>query len=182
LFLLFGWLSRSTWIGDVWWSGWFMPVLIALLVAELVAVFRRPSGVRVATLTRRMWRDVVPMWAMALFVALAVAGLAFAATGAWAVMAGIGACLVLVLSGVTLAVRRPVDGDLQADAALRTRSARVMVGIGIAWMAAMLPVAANHAGFEFNETLSLVVFVVAVGGWILVANPLRRLPFVRAAR
>jgi hypothetical protein len=160
-----------------WWSNWFVPIIAALLVAEVIGMVRRRSGVRVASLARRGWRDLVPLWAMILFLGLAAIGLGFAAAREWVVIPGIVVCLVLVLGLVALAVRRPADGDLQVDAALRTRSARVAVGIGIAWMTAMLALAAP----VLVEVVGIVLFVVAIGGWIAVANPVRALPFVRAA-
>jgi hypothetical protein len=181
LFLLSGWIGDLSGISDAGWSSWFVPVLSGLLIAEMIGALRRPAGVRVAPLARRVWRDLVPSWAMSLLGVLAVLGLALAATGAWAVMGGIFLCLCLVLGVVALAVRRPVEGDLAVDAALRTRSARVTVGIGIAWMASMLPLAAQRSGIVFDDAVGLVLFVVAVGGWIVVANPMRKLPFVRAA-
>ena len=46
-----------------------IPLLAAMLVAELIATLRPVSGVRVASLNRRTWRDLVPTWAV---VALAV--------------------------------------------------------------------------------------------------------------
>jgi hypothetical protein len=46
-----------------------VPLLAAMLIAELIATLRPVSGVRVASLNRRSWRDLVPTWAV---VALAV--------------------------------------------------------------------------------------------------------------
>ena len=44
--------------------GFFVPVLAAMLIAELVATVRPVSGVRIASLDRRTWRDLVPRWAV----------------------------------------------------------------------------------------------------------------------
>lgn len=170
-------LSGLVDLGDIGWSTGFIPIIAALLIAEVIGTLRRRTGVRVASLARRTWRDLVPLWAMILFLGLAVTGLGFAADGDWVAMMGIVLCLVLVLGLVALAVRRPADGDLQADAALRTRSARVAVGIGVSWMTAMLVLAVE----PFGQTVGIILFVVAIGGWIAVANPVRALPFVRAA-
>jgi hypothetical protein len=41
-----------------------VPLLAAMLVAELIATLRPVSGVRVASLDRRGWRDLVPVWAV----------------------------------------------------------------------------------------------------------------------
>ncbi|MFC0106904.1 hypothetical protein [Kibdelosporangium aridum] len=104
-----------------------------------------------------------------------------------------------VLGVVWLAVRRGAIADLQVDAALRTRSARVAVGIGIAWMASSV-VEANWlleslrgirwpepepwllAGTGGLTRLTLPMWMIAVGGWIWVANPANRMPYVQSTQ
>ena len=102
--------------------------------------------------------------------------------------------LGVVLGVVRLAVRRRSLTDQRVDAALRTRSARVAVGIGIAWMASMVLVAANRLDFLrgvglpqswsppapawLDHTsaagfLALVALLLGVFGWVWVANPSR---------
>jgi hypothetical protein len=49
-----------------------VPLLAAMLVAELIATLRPVSGVRVASLDRRGWRDLVPAWAIAVAAVLTV--------------------------------------------------------------------------------------------------------------
>jgi hypothetical protein len=118
------------------------------------------------------------------------------------VLTGVVLGLLVVLGVVRLAVRRRSVADPLVDIALRTRSARVAVGIGIAWMGSMVLVANNRLGFlhsfhfpwqEFPPEpawlehvaafgfLSLVAFLVGVTGWIWVANPPRRLSAGRTA-
>ncbi|MGH3758673.1 hypothetical protein [Actinophytocola sp.] len=48
-----------------------LPLLAAMLIAELVATLRPVSGIRVATLDPRGWRDLVPPWAIAVTAVLA---------------------------------------------------------------------------------------------------------------
>ena len=102
--------------------------------------------------------------------------------------------LAVVLGVVRLAVRRRSPADPLVDAACRTRSARVAVGIGMAWLALMVLVAVGRldylrsvefpvAGFppppawlehtSVTGYLGLAAFLVGVGGWIWVANPSR---------
>ncbi|MCE6999651.1 hypothetical protein LZG04_33280 [Saccharothrix sp. S26] len=211
-------------------------VLVALLLAEAVAALRPARGTRIATLTPRHWRDLVPRWAIGVLLALgtaaavlAVAGLAaqpwanrvaaaIPAGGSWrsadgAVVtvserhyAGIGVPVSLialvgvvcglcaVLGVVRLAVRRRSLPDPAVDLALRTRSARVAVGIGLAWMASMVVVAANRLDFlravrlpvagmppapawlehaSAAGSVALVALLVGVVGWMWVATPSR---------
>ncbi|PSL58307.1 hypothetical protein B0I31_101525 [Saccharothrix carnea] len=107
---------------------------------------------------------------------------------------GVACGLVVVLGVVRLAVRRRSLAEPPVDAAFRTRSARVAVGIGLAWTAAVVLVAGNRLDFlrgldftaagaepvpawlEHTSTggyLGLVTLLVGVGGWIWVANPSR---------
>ncbi|CRK55384.1 hypothetical protein [Alloactinosynnema sp. L-07] len=116
-------------------------------------------------------------------------------------LVGIAVGVAAVLGLVRLAVRRGPVGDPRVDAALRTRTARVAVGIGIAWMAAMVMGASNRLQFlrhfmvppgfpqapgwlahtSATDLTGVVVLFVAAAGWIWAANPPRRLPYVRAA-
>lgn len=217
-------------------------LIVALLLAETLAALRRARGLRIATLTRRSRRDLVPGWAVGTLVALGAVAVALAVAGLVAqprasriassipadgvrrsadngtsivspqylaelthptsllALVGAVAGLVAALGVVRLAVRRGSFGDPGVDAALRTRSARVAVGLGIAWTASMVLVANNRLGLlrnldlpgfppapdwleltSFTDLLGLPVFAVAVVGWIWVANPPRRLPYVRDA-
>ncbi|MFJ6672266.1 hypothetical protein ACIQMJ_14245 [Actinosynnema sp. NPDC091369] len=110
-------------------------------------------------------------------------------------LVGVVAGLVAVLGVVRLAVRRRSVPDPPVDLALRRRSARVAVGIGLAWMASMVLVANNRLAFlravelpvagspptppwlEHTSTadfVGLVALLVGAAGWVLVANPPRR--------
>jgi hypothetical protein len=105
-------------------------------------------------------------------------------------------CLAVVAVVVLLAVRRPAVADPDVDAALRTRTARVAVGIGMGWLAGLVGEAQSRLGFLLNtgagdgrvpdrpgwldsglgpiyDILGFAVFVVAVGCWLLVAAPSR---------
>jgi hypothetical protein len=221
----------------------FLATLIsALLLAETVAALRRARGPRVATLTRRHWRDLVPVWAIGLLLTLgsvaallAVAGMIAqprvdriaalipadgvresADTGTLtlspqylaelahptsvAALIGVVLGLAAALGVVRLAVRRGPVGDPRVDAALRTRSARVAVGMGIAWTAWMILVANSRLGLlrnvdfpgfppppgwleltSYTDFVGLPVLFIAIAGWIWVANPPRRLPYVQGA-
>lgn len=112
---------------------------------------------------------------------------------------GVVSGLLAVLGVVRLAVRRRSVADPLVDAAFRARSARVAVGIGIAWMASMALVAQNRLvhlrgvdlpnglppappWLEHTSTtdfLAFVVLLVGIAGWIQVANPPRRLSAAR---
>ncbi len=102
--------------------------------------------------------------------------------------------LGVVLGVVRLAVRRRSLADPLVDAACRTRSARVAVGIGLAWMASMVLVAVGRldylrsvdipdAGFppapawlehtSATGYLGLAALLLGLGGWIRVAVPSR---------
>jgi hypothetical protein len=148
--------------GNLW-----VTVLLGSLLAEILA--QRPSrgAQRSALLAQRGILDFVPRWALIVFgIATVAAVLRRAELGQWLVLAA-----ALVVTGlawliVLLAVRRPSDGRPEVDLALRTRSARVAVGLGIAAPASLGPEASNLPGFLF-----LVLCVVA---FIAIAQPDRR--------
>lgn len=177
--------------------GIFVPLLAAMLVAEFLATLRPVSGVRVASLDRRSWRDLVPRWAVrtlaaiaVLTVVLAVAGIVAGPGPAWLALGYVAACLLFVSGLVALAVRRPSVADEAVDAALRTRTARVAVGIGFGWLGTALTVATGHlrslaiVGPEpvlrpawIADAADIAGFVVAGGAivcWLWVAVPSRR--------
>lgn len=151
-----------------------IPLLAAMLIAELVAALRPVGGVRVASLDRRTWRDVVPMWAVIVTAVLAawtvaLVVLAFAAQPwanryavrpdglatqaarvellhptGWRTLGGVALGLAALVLVVLLAVRRPSVPDAAVDAALRTRTARVSVAIGFLWFAGLVNDAQNR--------------------------------------
>src|ERR1044072_7297388 len=115
--------------------GIFVPLLAAMLIAELVATLRPAGGgVRVASLDRRTWRDLVPTWSVVLAGTLVAATLAlltlvvlarswaeqYAAdapreenrgvlqhANAWSTLGWLVGCVALLVVLVLLALRRP---------------------------------------------------------------------------
>jgi hypothetical protein len=81
-----------------------VPLLAAMLIAELIATLRPVSGVRVASLDRRSWRDLLPAWAI----------VATAILTAWAlVLVGLG--LAAQPWARRYAAALPADGKLSGD-------------------------------------------------------------------
>lgn len=167
----------------------FVPLLLAMLVAEAVATLRPVSGVRSAVLGRREWRDLVPRWAVRTLAAGAVGIAALAVLGivsgpgyAWLALTYVAACLLVVAGLVALAVRRPAVADEAVDAALRTRTARVAVGIGFGWLATAFTVATQHLRLLTYDRpdpvvrpgwlTDAVVDALDIGGFVVVAGAL----------
>lgn len=172
----------------------FVPLLVAMLVAESVASLRPVSGVRTASLDRRTWRDLVPRWAVRTFGAGAVVTFVLAAAGAsWLALGYVVACLLLVSGLVAIAVRRPAVDDEVVDAALRTRTARVAVGIGFGWLATALTIASaqfqdrgfprgpfwHEPGDNVLTIANVAVIVSALVCWHWVAVPGKQWPATR---
>ncbi|GAB1512099.1 hypothetical protein [Actinophytocola sp. KF-1] len=169
--------------------GIFVPLLVAMLVAELIATLRPVSGIRTASLDRRSWRDLVPRWAVrtgagaaCACVVLAVSGIAAGPGTAWLVLGYVVACLSFVALLVALAVRRPSVPDAAVDAALRTRTARVAVGIGFGWLGTALTMGTEHlrshapsgAVATVLDVAALVIVIGMIVCWMWVALPSRR--------
>src|SRR5882762_3283412 len=133
-------------------------LLVAWLIAEVVAVLRPQRGsVRTASLVRRRW--LVPTWAVVLHLGLALIAVVLALVaqpwvGGWYLILLVLLTLLVVYGIARLAVVRPAGAHDDVDAALRTRSARVAVGVGI--LLAGMFIAA--AGTRFN--------VESVAGWV----------------
>lgn len=201
LFLVVPPLAGLIWRDDAKGPGFgiLVPLLAAMLIAELVATLRPVSGIRVASLDRRTWRDLVPRWAVgvaAVLVGLTVAAVIVGLTTGAPVLPALGqvaACLVVVGLLVRLAVRRPSVTDEAVDAALRTRTARVALGIGFGWLGAATLTATQaiylhelrepelpRTGWlteDMASTIDLVgpiVQLAAILCWIWVANPTSR--------
>jgi hypothetical protein len=87
-----------------------IPLLAGMLVAELIATLRPVSGVRVASLDRRSWRDLVPTWAVVATAILAI----------WALLL-VGLGLAAQPWARRYAAAIPPDGKLSGD----NRSAEV---------------------------------------------------------
>jgi hypothetical protein len=182
--------------------GLFVPLLVAMLIAELVATLRPVRGVRVAALDRRDWRDLVPRWAVWTMGVMSIVTVGLAGYGltqehtlatskpdSLAALAHLAACLCLVSLIVWLAVRRPAVADEEVDAALRTRTARVAFGIGFGWLGTALSIAGQRIyalQVDGPEVLSRnwfenamqystgVALVVSIVCWMWVAVPSRR--------
>ncbi|HEV7652161.1 MAG TPA: hypothetical protein VGP26_28750 [Actinophytocola sp.] len=206
-----------------------IPLLAAMLIAELIATLRPVSGVRTASLDRRTWRDLVPVWAVLVTAVLAawtvaLVVLAFAAqpwanryaaeippddeagpgtraellhpTG-WLTLGGVALCLVVLVAVVFLAVRRPAVPGAEVDFALRTRTARVSVGIGFLCLAGLVNDAQNRLVFlqgagrhpqsappgwlseNLHQSVEIAGFVTLVGAlvcWSWLAIPTRKSP------
>lgn len=182
--------------------GLFVPLLVAMLIAELVATLRPVKGVRVAALDRRDWRDLVPRWAVWTMAVMSVVTAGLAAYGltqerplptsqpnSLEALVHLVVCLCLVGLLVWLAVRRPAVADEEVDAALRTRTARVAFGIGFGWLGTALSTAGQRihslevVGAEppepnwFENAMNysgLVALAVSIVCWMWVAVPSRR--------
>lgn len=151
-------------------------ILVALLTAEAAAVIRRPRDpVRMASLVRRRWSDLLPRWVTTVYtgltllaVALAVAEVAirrwaerldrsetYASVqlvdlpSSWWLLAGLVLSFALVCGVVWSATRRRADADERIDRALRTRSARVAVGLGLGWSALIALTAMVRIGNQY---------------------------------
>jgi hypothetical protein len=58
-----------------------VPLLVAMLIAELLATLRPVGGVRVASLDPRGWRDLVPRWSVVAMAVLVVITVAWSVAG-----------------------------------------------------------------------------------------------------
>ena len=162
-------------------------LLVAWLLAEtLGALLPRRGAVRTASLAPRGWRGLVPVWAMGLHLGLTAVAVAFAVAGL--AMSGAGWYLIMVAGVSSLAVYgigwlaaiRPAAADDRVDSALRMRSARVAVGVGVLVSALLTGAGAgrlaslarvSHApawldGFApVSGWVTLALMTVALIGW-----------------
>jgi hypothetical protein len=167
-----------------------------MLIAELLATLRPVSGVRIASLDPRGWRDLVPRWSVVAMAVLAVLAVVWSVAGlviqpwsiSWLALGYAATALLLTTLLVRLAVRRPAVEDAAVDAALRTRTARVAVGIGIGWLGAAVPMAVERVRFlhdvaalpvpdwldSAGDIVTPAALVGAILCWLWVANPTRR--------
>ncbi|MBP2326150.1 hypothetical protein JOF56_006535 [Kibdelosporangium banguiense] len=204
----------------------FVAAIAALLVAEAIGSFRPTRGLRVAGLTPRKWSDLVQRWAVValvllglLAIGLAVAGLVaqpwadrvstsaalsdqaraeFGHPVGWTVIVMVVLGLVEVLGIIGFAVSRTSVQDPQVDAVLRTRSARVGAGIGIAWMASAAALAHDRLTFlnethapepppswlasaPFGSGFGVLLGVIGLAGWYWVANPGSKMRYAQSA-
>jgi hypothetical protein len=166
--------------------GIFGPLVAAMLVAELISLWWPVGVLRGATLTPRSWRDLVPNWAVAITAVLVALVVVFAVAAPAPLgdrISGAGyaaVCLVLVGLLVHLAVRRRGAADEAVAMALRTRTARVAVGIGFAWLGAALTAIARAGASSWSAT-SVYLLLGTVLAWIWIANGTQRV-FARGRR
>ena len=144
-------------------------LLLGALIAELLA--QRPSRGprREAELAPRTLLGVVPAWILVLG-GLAAAGslLHLGLTAQWKLLA-VAAGTVVVSAAITLlAVRRPAIGAARADLALRCRSARVAVGLGIG--------ACTAVGWPAGDFVSFLAVVAGLAAFLAVTAPAKPRP------
>ncbi|MEV6642862.1 hypothetical protein [Amycolatopsis sp. NPDC051371] len=144
-------------------------LLVGGLIAELLA--QRPSRTprREAVLAPRTLTDVVPIWALVLS-GLASAGalVRLVWTAQWTLLAAAVGTTVVCWVITALAVRRPTASELRADLALRRRSGRVAIGLGIAACAAI--------GWPGGNLGSLLAVVAGLAAFLAVTAPVKRQP------
>jgi hypothetical protein len=144
-------------------------LLLGGLIAELLA--QRPSRGprREAELVPRTLLGIVPAWALALGALAAAGSIVHLALTAQGRLLAIAAGTIVVCAAITaLAVRRPAAGAPRADLALRCRSARVAIGLGIG--------ACTAIGWPGGDLGSFLVVVAGVAAFLAVTAPVKRLP------
>jgi len=140
-------------------------VFVALfggLIAELLAQRSPRQSRKEALLAPRGVLDFAPLWTLILnILAIGAAVASFAVQGQWpaaAVVLGAAAVSWLV---VFLSVRRPAAGDPDVDLALRTRSARVALGLSVGTTGTLgLEVGAPPAFFAVLATTCAFIAIV----------------------
>ncbi|MGW5744233.1 hypothetical protein [Amycolatopsis sp. NPDC003861] len=144
-------------------------LLLGGLIAELFA--QRPSRGprREADLAPRTLLGVVPAWILVLGVLAAAGSLVhLGLTAQWKLLA-VAAGTALVSAAITLlAVRRPAVGAARADLALRRRSARVAVGLGIG--------ACTAIGWPVGDFGSFLAVVAGLAAFLAVTAPAKHRP------
>ncbi|UOZ10784.1 hypothetical protein [Amycolatopsis sp. WQ 127309] len=144
-------------------------LLLGGLIAEVLAQRPARGPQREAVLVRRTLRDVVPVWALVLSgLASAGAVVHLILTRQWPLLAVAVGTTVACWAITLLAVRRPPAGEPRADLALRCRSARVAIGLGIGTCTAI--------GWTQGNLGSLLIVVVGIAAFLAVTAPLKRLP------
>lgn len=181
-----GALLDGTWLLPSSDSDWEIPatLLLGALLAEMFAQRRSPAPVRAAVPVRRGVTDLVPGWALALhavaalgaFLLLggALAGIGWARNWyphwstrtLWVALAAAVLTVLLVWVVVGLALRRPPVAELRIDPLLRTRSARVPVGLGTATLCALA--AGGQSDFR-----GAIIVVVGLFIWVRITAPVR---------
>jgi hypothetical protein len=168
-------------------SAWAFPamLLIGALLAEVFAQRRSPASVRSAVPVHRGLTDIVPGWALALLALATLATLVMlgsALAGApwaqhwyphwsarvlWIALGSAVVTVLVIMIVVGLALRRPAIAELRLDPVLRTRSARVPVGIGIAMLCTVI--GGGEGAFR-----GMIIIVAGLFLWSAVAGPVRK--------
>ncbi|MFJ9785139.1 hypothetical protein ACIRSS_36595 [Amycolatopsis sp. NPDC101161] len=144
-------------------------LLLGGLIAEVLA--QRPSRAprREADLAPRTLSAIVPAWVLVLGVLAAAGSVAhLVVTAQWKLLAFAAGTVVLCAAITALAVRRPAAGAARADLALRCRSARVAIGLGIGAVTAI--------GWPGGNLVSFLMVIVGLAAFLAVTAPLKRLP------
>ncbi|WP_103350273.1 hypothetical protein [Amycolatopsis sp. CA-128772] len=144
-------------------------LLLGGLIAELLAQRPNRGPRREAVLVPRTLPGIVPVWVLVLG-GLAAAGsmVHLGVTAQWKQLAVAAGTAVVCAAIALLAVRRPAVGDPRADLALRTRSARVAIGLGIG--------ACTAIGWPAGDFVSFLVVVAGLAAFLAVTAPVKRLP------
>jgi hypothetical protein len=163
--------------------GWSLLAVLMLgaLIAELLAQRPRRGPVHSASLTPRRPTDLVPAWALVLHLVLLVvavvlhvgslAGVGWASTFTatadtrtqWAALIASVGSSVLVWLVLALTVRRPAMPEARVDLALRVRSGRVVVGLGVAALVLLLDTPTTW--------WSWAIVVLGLSMWNVIASP-----------
>ncbi|WP_372670452.1 hypothetical protein [Amycolatopsis kentuckyensis] len=156
-------------LGDAGLGSIVATLLLGGLIAELFAQRPSRSARREADLAPRPLAVITPAWMLVLG-ALAAAGSVahLVVTAQWKLLAFAAGTTVLCAAITALAVRRPAAGAARADLALRCRSARVAIGLGIGAVTAI--------GWPGGNLVSLLLVVAGVAAFLAVTAPLKRLP------
>jgi hypothetical protein len=144
-------------------------LLLGGLIAELLAQRPARGPRREAVLTPRTLRDVVPVWVLVLGGLAAAGAMAhLGLTAQWRLLAVAAGTAVVCAAIALLAVRRPAVGEPRTDLALRTRSARVAIGLGIG--------ACTAIGWPAGDFGSFLVVVAGLAAFLAVTAPVKRQP------
>ncbi|MEO6088932.1 MAG: hypothetical protein ABIQ18_38055 [Umezawaea sp.] len=196
--LVFGWFGSA--------NGGYNQALITglagLLIAELLALWSVRTSPRTTELAPRGLFDLIPKWAASLYTLLVLMTEAYAVAGLtgqreawrqpggldgipgnsygptpWIIALATAGCLLAVAAVCRLTMIRPTSGDGVVDTVLRTRSARVALGLGIALQGQLLAAAADRIAFyganpvASHNWVPTAAWAGSVLAWVWVANP-----------
>ncbi|RSD23720.1 hypothetical protein [Amycolatopsis eburnea] len=155
--------------GDTTTGSVVATLLLGGLLAELLAQRPARGPRREADLTPRPLTAIAPVWVLVLGAVAAAGSVAhLVVTAQWKFLALAAGTTVVCAAITALAVRRPAAGAARADFALRCRSARVAIGLGIGVVTSL--------GWWSPTVVSFLVIVAGVAAFLAVTAPLKRLP------